>query len=128
MKKLPIILVISLLLISLAPACVANGIKIAPIQGSGYDIEEGHYRDSGNRLVVWGMVKNTSGRAYHAVVNAWVVDDNGYGEEMGRYSESLKRLDEGEDKPFTVSFRKDEKWEDAERPLVVHIKIGITTL
>ena len=38
MKKLPIILVISLLSISLAPACVAAGIKIEPIQGDGYHI------------------------------------------------------------------------------------------
>ena len=126
MKKLPIILVISLLLISLAPACVATGrqIRIAPIQGPGYHIEEGHYSDRGNSLVVWGMVKNTSGREYHAVVNAWVTEDKGYGDEIARYSSSLGHLDEGEDMPFIVSFR----LEDAEIPLTVSIKIDITTL
>ena len=47
-KRLPIILVISLLLISLAPACVAAGIKIEPIQGGGYHIEEmEHWIDDG---------------------------------------------------------------------------------
>jgi hypothetical protein len=128
MKKLPIILVISLLLISLAPACVANGIRIAPIQGSGYHITETHYREMENKLVVWGMVKNTSGWEYEAVVEAWVTEAKGYGDEIARYSESFGRLGEGEEKHFIVSFRKDEKWKDAERPLVVHIKFGITTL
>jgi len=128
MKKLPIILVISLLLIFLAPACVTAGVEIEPIQGSGYHIEEGHYSDGENSLVVWGRVKNTSGWGYCAVVDAWVVDDNGYGEEIARYSESLGCLDEGEDKHFIISFRKDEKWEDAERPLKVFIRVGITTL
>ena len=125
MKKLPIILVISLLLISLAPACVATRqIRLAPIQGPGYHIEEAHYSDRGNSLVVWGVVKNTSGRKYHAIVNAWVTENKGYGNEIARYSRSLGHLDEGEALPFAVSFR----LKDAEIPLSVSIDIDITTL
>jgi hypothetical protein len=52
-------------------------------------------------------------------VVAWVVDDDGDGEEIARYYKSLGYLDKGEDKLFTVSFLKDKKWEDAERPLIV---------
>ena len=79
MKRLPIILVISLLLISLAPACVAAGIKIEPIQGDGYHIEKmEHWVDDGKEsLMIWERVKNTSGDGYWADVIAWVVDDNG---------------------------------------------------
>ncbi|VUT26000.1 MAG: hypothetical protein MOIL_01336 [Candidatus Methanolliviera sp. GoM_oil] len=43
MKRLPIfpvILVISLLLLSSSPVCVAAGIKIEPIQGNCYHIEK----------------------------------------------------------------------------------------
>ncbi|RZN68586.1 MAG: hypothetical protein EF807_05650 [Candidatus Methanolliviera hydrocarbonicum] len=127
MKKLPIILVISLLLISLAPACVAagTGIKIVPIQGVGYHIEKmKHWIDDGkNSVMIWERVKNTSGDGYWADVVAWVVDDDGEGEEIARYYKSLGYLDKEEDKLFTVSFLKDKKWEDAERPLIVYIKI-----
>ena len=144
MKKLLIILVISLLLISLAPACVAagTGIKIEPIQGDdikiddidmSYHIEKmKHWIDDGKEsLMIWERVKNTSKSkdGYWADVVAWVVDDDGDGEEIARYRKSLgylyyrKDLDKGEDKLFTVSFLKDKRWEDAERPLKVYIKI-----
>ena len=129
MKKLPIILVISLLLISLAPACVAAGIKIEPIQGDdiekSYHIEEmEHWIDDGkNSVMIWERVKNTSKDGYWADVVAWVVDDDGEGEEIAGYYKSLGYLDKGEDKLFTVSFLKDKKWEDAERPLKVYIEI-----
>ena len=52
-------------------------------------------------------------------VVAWVVDDDGDGEEIARYYKSLGYLGKGEDKLLTVSFLKDKKWEDAERPLIV---------
>ena len=92
MKKLPIILVISLLLISLAPACVAAGIKIEPIQGNGYyHIEqmEDWIDDGKNSVMIWDRVKNTSEDGYWADVVAWVVDDDGEGEEIARYRKSL---------------------------------------
>ena len=87
MKKLPIILVISLLLISLAPACATAGIKIEPIQGNCYHIEEmEHWVDDGKEsLMIWERLKNTSGGGYWADVNAWVVDDNGYGVLTGMF-------------------------------------------
>jgi hypothetical protein len=93
MKKLPIILVISLLLISLAPACVAAGIKIEPIQGNGYHIEKmKHWVDDGKEsLMIWERVKNTSGDGYWSDVVAWVVDDDGEGEEIARYRNFIER-------------------------------------
>ena len=93
MKKLPIILVISLLLISLAPACAASGIKIEPIQGDGYHIEkmEDWIDDGKNSVMIWERVKNTSGDGYWADVVAWVVDDDGEGEEIARYRNFIER-------------------------------------
>ena len=73
--------------------------------------------------MIWERVKNTSEYGYCADVVAWVVDDDGDGEEIGTYYKSLGYLDKGEDKLFTISFLKDKKWEDAERPLIVFIKI-----
>ena len=95
----------------MAPACLAAGIKIEPIQGDGYyQIEMmKHWIDDGkNSVMIWERVKNTvtgkediplvddKGR-YWADVVAWVVDDDGEGEEIARYRKSLGYLDAGED-------------------------------
>ena len=41
--------------------------------------------DGKNSVMIWERVKNTSGDGYWADVVAWVVDDDGDGEEIARY-------------------------------------------
>ena len=125
MKKLPIILVISLLLISLAPACIAADIKIKPTQWHGYEIVviEGQINERGDIVTIPGIVINTRGHRRSVDVVAWAVDSYGHGDEIARYRESLGYLDKGDAKRFTVSFLKTDKWEDAKWSLTVYIKI-----
>jgi len=41
--------------------------------------------------MIWERVKNTSGDGYWADVVAWVVDDDGEGEEIARYRNFIER-------------------------------------
>ena len=74
-----------------------------------------YLKEKGKDIIKSGKYRTGHQRYYCKV--------DGDGEEIARYYKSLGYLGKGEDKLFTISFLKDKKWEDAERPLIVYIKI-----